>query len=210
MILPRKNAPLLVLLAIQLTAGILFCQERPIPKGRDVTIQGQRLSGAYIEEITDTRITVRHARGTTFFHPKVVPKTLFEDHSDIQRQKAEYDDKLIVKAKLIQVLPQGAITQTSFVKWVTRERRVQVPGTLLDTKPRYKTENYESEELIPWEGWVFIYGIPPNYVDGEVWSGEVFPAGSYSYTTVTGASKTLRALATSAELAMKILANGSE
>lgn len=195
----------LVAVAISSSTDLLTAQDRPGPQGRDVIIQGQKLVGAYIVSVTDTRVTVQHSRGPTFFHPKVVPQVMFDDFKISQENRAEYDSQLRVKAEFIQVLDEGAIAKVWFVKQVTREQRVEVPGTLLDTGPRYKTQTVEGEELIPWEDRVFIYGIPSNYVDGQTWSGRVFPAGTYSYTAVTGAAKKLRAVATSQELANKII-----
>ena len=54
-------------------------------------------------------------------------------------------------------------------------------------------------------GSVFIYGLSEGMADRDWWSGTVYPAGFYEYTTVLGASKKIRAYAISKEMAVAIM-----
>jgi len=52
---------------------------------------------------------------------------------------------------------------------------------------------------------LLIVGVEGNFVDGSSFSGVVYPAGRASYTTVTGATKTVFRYATSPEAAIRYL-----
>ncbi|MDQ3621916.1 MAG: hypothetical protein M3463_05415 [Verrucomicrobiota bacterium] len=39
---------------------------------------------------------------------------------------------------------------------------------------------------------VFIYGLPRTYVDGDSWTGDVWPVGTYRYRSESGGIKTVR------------------
>jgi hypothetical protein len=55
-------------------------------------------------------------------------------------------------------------------------------------------------------GMYFVVGVKESLVDSDQWHGDVYCAGVYQYTAVTGAGKTVRRYATSKELADKLLA----
>jgi hypothetical protein len=52
---------------------------------------------------------------------------------------------------------------------------------------------------------IVIAGLSSALVDGDPWKGVIYFAGTYSYTTVDGAAKTVRRWATTKELALKLL-----
>jgi hypothetical protein len=52
---------------------------------------------------------------------------------------------------------------------------------------------------------VFILGLQDGYVDGDTWSGKLYPIGTYSYTTVQGAPKKIEKYTTSREMALQYL-----
>ncbi|MCG2658625.1 MAG: hypothetical protein L6437_00055 [Kiritimatiellae bacterium] len=43
-----------------------------------------------------------------------------------------------------------------------------------------------------WDEPVFIQGVSRGYVDGDTWTGRIYPIGTYSYTTTIGAPKKIR------------------
>lgn len=67
--------------------------------------------------------------------------------------------------------------------------------------PKQVMETVTSEEPI------FIYGVT-GFVDGEMFSGKVYPAPNFSYTSVIGAAKAVRAFAVSKALSKMLLQNG--
>lgn len=48
---------------------------------------------------------------------------------------------------------------------------------------------------------IYVVQAPSHLVDGDEWAGWLYPCGSYTYTTVAGASKTVRKYATTVEAA---------
>ena len=53
---------------------------------------------------------------------------------------------------------------------------------------------------------ILISGVPADLVDGDSWNGDVFYAGIYKYTAAGGILKTVRAFATTEDLALQMLA----
>jgi hypothetical protein len=51
---------------------------------------------------------------------------------------------------------------------------------------------------------IFIYGVAA-LVDGDQYSGKVYPAPNYAYTSAVGAAKTVRAFAATKEMAKQLL-----
>jgi hypothetical protein len=52
---------------------------------------------------------------------------------------------------------------------------------------------------------VFILGLHSGYVDGDSWTGRLYPIGTYSYTTVQGAPKKIEKYTASRKIAIQSL-----
>lgn len=91
---------------------------------------------------------------------------------------------LRVSGQVLQIMPDGVLLG----EWQSH--------TLERDGNRYGS-NVMSEPL-------FVAGAPANLVDGEKFSGVVYPAGRYTYTSVIGAGKTIHRYATSPQLATKL------
>ncbi|MCS6772374.1 MAG: hypothetical protein NZ740_10205 [Kiritimatiellae bacterium] len=53
---------------------------------------------------------------------------------------------------------------------------------------------------------VFIVGLPSGYVDGDIWTGRLYPIGTYIYTSIYSDPKKIRKYAASPEVAIQSLA----
>lgn len=82
---------------------------------------------------------------------------------------------------------KGKITET-----------ITVPGTALDREPRTRQVTREALQSAPL-GDIFVHGLGAGMIDGQTWKGKLWPAGTYTYTTVLGASRTIRAYVTTPE-----------
>ena len=52
---------------------------------------------------------------------------------------------------------------------------------------------------------IMVYGLPRDLVDGSQWQGRLFSVGIDQYTTVLGATATVKSYATTRELAARVL-----
>lgn len=177
-----------------------FAQDEP-PR-RNFTAQGRHFYDAYITAIEGNIVMIEHSAGSTGLHRGVVPKQLFDDYEAAKNPPPK--DSLIVKAKIIQILEGGALAEVAVQQTVERTRTKIVGGTALD-RPREIAEKYRETIFTPHDKPVFIYGVPHDLVDGETWIGRIYGSGTYRYTAVNGAAKTVRAFATSKELGLKHL-----
>jgi hypothetical protein len=104
------------------------------------------------------------------------------------------DDGILLKNATTVGLYTETVEQKGFIplgsKWakVTREAHYRAA-------PEYKN--------------VFIIGDARGLIDGERWRGIVYPAGTYSYTTVVGAGATVKCFAVTPETALEKLLNES-
>ena len=95
-----------------------------------------------------------------------------------------------VAGKVLQLTPDGALLASDWQNQTLEPFR--------DGKGIYHGgANIMDEPLL-------IVGAPANLVDGDEFSGVVYPAGTYAYTSVTGARKTVRRYATSPEMAVRL------
>jgi hypothetical protein len=70
-------------------------------------------------------------------------------------------------------------------------------GSVVRSEVKSITSKSEREEP------VFIVGLSSGYVDGESWSGRIYPIGTYNYTTVQGAPKKIKKYTLSRSTALK-------
>lgn len=94
---------------------------------------------------------------------------------------------LRVAGKVLQVLPDGILLASDWLNQ-TLEPYTDDNGTL------HEGATIMDEPL-------FVLGAPSNLVDGDHFSGVVYPAGIYIYAAVTGARKTIRCYATTPKVA---------
>lgn len=96
---------------------------------------------------------------------------------------------LRVSGRVLQVLPDGILLRGGWQNQTLEPYGDHYGGVI------------ESEPL-------FVAGAPSNLADGDEFSGVVYPAGRYAYTSVIGATKTVYRYATSAQLAAKLRDDG--
>lgn len=150
-----------------------------------------------------------------------------QEKAEITRSLKEAEAKSIqVEARLSQVFSEGALayiktyqtrtyTETyteshagsathSTLNGGTRTMRSGSQGAVV--KSRVRTDTIEGDEQ---DDPVFIIGIPSNYSDGGIWRGQLCLLGTYTYTTVLGAEKTVAKYITLNSLARIIVASSS-
>ena len=111
-------------------------------------------------------------------------------------------NECLMVVKIRQVTDEGALVDASTAYSATKERTKDVSTGL---ERRYTTESYQETEWAKLDEPVFIYGLETGHVDGDVWEGKVWFVGSKRYTTVLGATKTVRAYTASKEQASHTL-----
>lgn len=147
---------------------------------------------------------------------------------EVKRQEIANNKKKMSKAyrfngKVIQVLDDGIIVNgriRTYDDWQNVVKKMDLADQLMTKAKKIGNiqikDALQSIELveqanaillsisIPEEGDYFIAGITERLADDESWKGYVYYAGFYKYTNTQGAVKTIRAYATSEELANKI------
>ncbi len=143
------------------------------------------------------------------------------------------NNSVCVRGKILQVLKEGILVQNLGVnfsyykeeglyykrKVATGEPRpiYRKSEGLISNSPKLTGWSQSSKTVWRWKGevgdWVqkfghekiaFVYCNSSDLVDDEEWSDIILPATSYSYTTITGAIKTVPAFTTSASHALKV------
>jgi hypothetical protein len=130
----------------------------------------------------------------------------------------------ILNAKVTEVLPDGILIhgdcisdkERAWIRAKTAElrRRQQV----MQTSSAGSMEAFEAGKGLSadfaalneriekaYTGTYFICGVTAELADDDEWTGRVYAAGLFRYTSVMGAQKSVRRYATSQELAMKLL-----
>ncbi len=112
------------------------------------------------------------------------------------------ESKMVVDAVILQVLKDGVMAKLfTKVKTDGTEYVTLPPATALDRNPRVVARPTSSESTQMISERAMIFGTPKGLADEDIWQGAIWPAGTYSYESVGGSRKTLRAYATSLELA---------
>jgi len=110
--------------------------------------------------------------------------------------------KMKMTAKINQITDSGALVMASVEYEATEEQQVDGGSVLV------KSVAIHREKVVRQAAFaepVFVYGVPRDLVDGDSWSGNVWPAGVFRYPTVGGSEKTVRAFATDKLAALKLL-----
>lgn len=126
-------------------------------------------------------------------------------------------------AKISQMVDQGALAyvtlfktyvvtnvvtdsgrgDSTFTSGITGTRYT-LPSGAQGSVVRNEVSSYTEQEKV--DEPVFIEGIDPSLVDGDSWEGKMYLIGTYSYTTVNGATKKVRRFTALRERALKFYA----
>lgn len=119
----------------------------------------------------------------------------------------QFDEaRLDVEAQIIQVLGGGGALAKLFAKVKEHgTETVTIPAATGLDRPRTIQRQTETERDAKIADRVMIYGLPKGLADDDMWKGPIWPAGTYSYGSVAGSRKTVRAYATSQALALEKL-----
>jgi hypothetical protein len=108
------------------------------------------------------------------------------DQTTVQTKGKSQDTQAIesfnARAKVLSITDDGALCTVSLL------------DNLHKSKGRFELEQP-----------ILISGVPADLVDGDSWRGDIFYAGIYKYSAIGGALKTVRAFATTEELALQRL-----
>jgi len=116
------------------------------------------------------------------------------------RDKALDDSAMTLAGEVLSVTKQGVLlTRVSFQ--IYEMVPVVVGHHPLTDEPRY--QNQRKARMVKYDEPVFIYGMT-NMVDGQPFSGTVYPIPHYTYQSLIGAQKRVRAFATTKETANRL------
>ncbi len=108
-------------------------------------------------------------------------------------EKAIRDASLQVELKIIQVLDDGVIAKGTYFQDAGYD--VHEGGRT------WRAGTYDGT------GTIFVVTDTKQWVDGDSISGAIYPAGTYTYTNLSGARAKIRRYATSVEKALQLLAS---
>ena len=116
---------------------------------------------------------------------------------------AEALDKaaIAIVGKVLSVTENGVLLSNATIG-IPAMKDVVVERNGLDGSPRYARQ--PGIDTVTSKEPIFIYGVA-GLVDGDEYSGKVYPAPNYSYTSAVGAAKTVRAFAASKAIAKQLL-----
>ena len=116
------------------------------------------------------------------------------------QDKALDDSAVTLQGSVLSVTKQGVLlTGVSFQAYEMVPVIVGYNG--LTDEPRYR--NVRKATMVGYGEPVFIFGVT-NMVDSERFSGTVYPIPNYSYQSLSGARKHVRAFATTKESAIRL------
>ena len=137
------------------------------------------------------------------------------------RKQTEYEE---ANKELLTIIRQGATELVGTVQQITEDgvliSNAKAPYRSQDdvVPPGYTRTTYNGPDTsktkyvraaADYEP-VFILGAGSGYTDGAKWSSIVYPAGTYSYTTVMGAGKTVKCFALTAQQALDNMVNNQK
>ena len=137
------------------------------------------------------------------------------------RKQTEYEEANI---ELLTIIRQGATELVGTVQQITedgvlisnakvpyRSQDDVVPAgyTRITYNGQYSSKTKYVHAAADYEP-VFVIGAGSGYTDGAKWSAIVYPAGTYSYTTVMGAGKTVKCFALTAQQALDNMVNNQK
>ena len=116
---------------------------------------------------------------------------------------AEFDrQSKFVEVEIVQALENGVLGDAYCIEEYTEKVTTYSQGVAGPGLPttRYVTK---TRRILVGKN-IFISGII-NVADGERWSGRIWPAGTYSYTTIQNAKRTVRRWSISREEAIILI-----
>ncbi len=108
---------------------------------------------------------------------------------------------IAVVGKVLSVTSNGVLLTDATIG-IPVMKNVVVSRNPLDGAPRYARQ--KGIDTVDSKEPIFIYGVA-DVVDCDQYSGKVYPAPTYSYTSAGGAARTVRAFAASKTLARTLL-----
>jgi hypothetical protein len=136
-----------------------------------------------------------------------------------QREKELLKSSFHFKGRVSQIINDGILFDGGFRSYEAqqevkrksaeineiRKKISENPSDLDMAIKLYEKAKDISETIPPYcEGIYLIVGIPHGLVDNDEWTGTVYAAGQYQYTSLVGVTKTIRAFATTPEKAFKL------
>ena len=151
------------------------------------------LKAAKYQEAVQAVVAQRQAEVKALQQKKAAQATVAAE------SKAFENATVTVEGKVLSVVQNG-ILLTDVTVTMPVMADVKVKRGVLDEG------NYERREVMQtvYSNNVFIFGVT-GLVDGDAFSGKVYPAPNYSYTSAMGAAKMVRAFAVSKNLSKSLL-----
>ncbi|MEI7775293.1 MAG: hypothetical protein WCK17_11015 [Verrucomicrobiota bacterium] len=121
--------------------------------------------------------------------------------ADAAANKALDEAAIAIVGKVLSVAKNGVLLSHATVG-IPAVKDVVVTRNPLDGSSRYAKQ--PGIDIVSSDAPIFIYGVK-GLVDEDQFSGKVFPAPNYNYTSAIGAAKTVRAFAATKEVAKQLL-----
>lgn len=188
------------------------------------TRKGTTYENIKVTRVDPDGITIRHPGGIVkLFFPELTKEDQDKYGYDPEKHRQHYNQQqraaqhaatmrsvdslgTHVEARLNQVQADGSLAYIKILTYYSYTERIKVDPTRDKSKSYLgSTPSIHSKDVLR-EGVrvseeqaepVFITGISSGYVDGQTWTGVVYPIGAYNYTTVMGASKKIKKYTTS-------------
>ncbi len=115
-----------------------------------------------------------------------------------RRQALEQDARLqevekitfLLGGRISQITDEGALIYDAVSITTSRVEVVEDGYRTMNSNRKFSNER--RVKYLTNDEPVFVYGAGYGYIDGQRWEGPVYPAGTYSYETVMGATKTVK------------------
>jgi hypothetical protein len=100
------------------------------------------------------------------------------------------------KVRVFQVTADGGVRGSIYeMKEEMESQKERLPGTALDRAPRYQVRTVPVLKEVLRESNAIIQGVP-DVVDGDLWTGVIYPAGRTQYVDSFGETITVRMYST--------------
>lgn len=125
-------------------------------------------------------------------------------HKELMEKIKQSATELVGRVQ--QITEDGALITDAKVPY-RYQVEVVTPGyTPMSSNRRFTTKTKYVSAAADYEP-VFVLGAGSGFTDGAKWTATVFPAGTYRYTTVMGAGKTIKCYALTAGEALENMLN---
>jgi len=125
-------------------------------------------------------------------------------HKEVMKNIKESATELV--GEVSQITEDGALIRDARVPFRYKEEVVTPGYTPMNSNRRFVTKTKYISAAADYEP-VFVIGGGRGFTDGAGWKATVYPAGTYKYTTVMGAGKTVKCYALTPEDALDNLLN---